>query len=308
MPLHIAHDDPRTALPALSVARPARSRREFLRTVGVAAAALTLGRTAPRRDETWALISDTHVAEDCSLVTRGENMADNLARTVTTVAAEKHDAVLINGDAAFKHGLPGDYATFREVSGPLLNGTAPLHITLGNHDDRTHLLDSLGRGSVSLVAGKYASCVTTDAAQFVFLDSLDARLHYAGRLGRAQRTWLHERLTADADRPAVVFLHHNPDETVLGLRDGRPLREALVHDRRVKAVLFGHTHRYRYWCESGLHFINLPATGFRFDPMAVLGWMVAHWKTGGVRTEFRSIDGKPAPRDALRWLAWRSDR
>jgi len=47
--------------------------------------------------------------------------------------------------------------------------------------------------------------------RFILLDSLLATNITPGQLGQSQRTWLSEYLDAQTAKPAVVFVHHNPD-------------------------------------------------------------------------------------------------
>lgn len=309
MPIHLNTNAPPFAAPDLDA--PAQmgrlSRRDFLAVVAAGGAAAILPRPGPFADRAWALLADTHMQADRAHVARGSNMAENLFRAAEAVRSARPDAVVVNGDLAFDAGLPGDYRAFREVAASLVGGPAPLHLTLGNHDHREHLLAAFGLSGRSPVAHKRVSCATGGDMRFVFLDSLEPSLRYPGRLGAAQLRWLRDTLDADRSRPTVVFVHHNPDNPLLGLQDGPELCRALLPRRHVKAVFFGHTHEFRHWTEAGLHFINQPATGYLFDPKATLGWLRADWRRDGLDLSFQSLDTSRQEHGRRHRLTWRGD-
>ena len=68
----------------------------------------------------------------------------------------------------------------------------------------------------------------------------------------------------------IVVCHHPLDITgLLGLKDSAALEELLVRHRQVKAFIFGHTHDWHVETQSGgVQFINLPPTGYVFQPAA----------------------------------------
>ncbi len=50
---------------------------------------------------------------------------------------ERHPAaVIINGDLALNDGQAGDYEHFAKLIAPLRDADIPVHLTLGNHDNR----------------------------------------------------------------------------------------------------------------------------------------------------------------------------
>ena len=95
---------------------PAISRRQFLLRSLAGGAALALSPSllaaAKRTDpNSWALLADTHLAADRSLVARGINMTDHF----TTVSREllalpkRPAGVFITGDCAYNSGQAADY-------------------------------------------------------------------------------------------------------------------------------------------------------------------------------------------------------
>ena len=154
------------------------------------------------------------------------------------------DCVVVTGDLV-DHGRPDEYAALRETIGgfPL-----PLHLAIGNHDDRDAMLAAYGGGP--LLAGSPSAHYSVDypAATVVVLDSwVPGSL--AGRLGEQQLGWLDDVLGARRDVPALVCLHHPPipvgipgmDE--IRLLDGAGLAEVVTRHPHVVRVLAGHLHR-----------------------------------------------------------------
>ncbi len=85
-----------------------------------------------------ALLSDPHIAADITMSARGCFMASNLLRVVADILAQptKPSFALIDGDCAFNVGLPEDYATLTSLVAAFPAARIPLHMTMGNHDDR----------------------------------------------------------------------------------------------------------------------------------------------------------------------------
>ncbi|MEO2000639.1 MAG: metallophosphoesterase, partial [Pirellulales bacterium] len=82
-----------------------------------------------------ALLSDTHIPADVNEAYRGFRPAENLRVVVEQVAESAPAAALINGDAARLAGSEADYRELKSLLQPLAHKT-PIHIGLGNHDDR----------------------------------------------------------------------------------------------------------------------------------------------------------------------------
>ena len=88
---------------------------------------------------------------------------DTAARTITvgeiTALPVKPAGVFINGDCAYLKGLPDDYANLAQCVAPLSAAGLPLHVTMGNHDDRGPLYQALqtqqpnGLGNVVVTQG-----------------------------------------------------------------------------------------------------------------------------------------------------------
>lgn len=280
---------------------PSFSRRRFLRgALFATGGALTLraadGPVDPHR---FALLSDTHIDTDPARVAGGINLADHLSNAVADVRAldTVPAGLFINGDCALDIGRPGDYSTFSNLLDPIV-GKIPLHLLLGNHDNREVFYDTLRehRPATPLVASKHVSIVETPRANWLLLDSLEGVKKVPGLLGDEQRAWLTKALDERANKPALVMLHHNPaalvDGRTSGLIDTAELFAVLQPRRQVKAVFFGHTHTWRHTQQNGLHLINLPAVAYRFNETEVTGWTDCRLRENGMTLEIRAHDEK----------------
>lgn len=282
---------------------PAISRRMF--TLSLAGAGATLLKSA-ESEMKWALISDTHVAENPADGSRGFKPYENLQRVMGEVLAAKPQGVLICGDVARTEGKPGDYANVRKLLEPAM-AAMPVALALGNHDDRKNLLAALGdvqKGSQP-VKQKHVLVVESAAARFVVLDSNMATNSTPGLLGKAQRTWLAEYLAGASELPTILFVHHPPDDGDTSLLDAPRLFEIVKDQKKVKAIVYGHSHRYGYEMWQGVHLINLPAAGYNFSDDQPVGWVeAAVTKEGGAFT-LRSFGGNQERNGKTVVLPWR---
>jgi len=198
---------------------PPVSRRNFLKRSLLAGAGLMLAPellAARRRTDAnaWVFFSDTHIAADPAKIAREINMTDHLTRVASEVLAlpRRPAGVFVNGDCAYNQGEPDDYQQFTWLLEPLRVGGLPLHLALGNHDQREHFWAALPPKDPAKrpVANKQAALVKSAKVNWFILDSLDTTLATPGSLGAAQLAWLAKSLDANRRKPAIVVLHHNP--------------------------------------------------------------------------------------------------
>lgn len=282
------------------------SRRSF---IAVAAAACACRKqtnsSPPPADLTWALISDTHIGEDLKASDRGSNMADNLRQVVDQVVDARPDHVLFNGDVARRRGEIGDYEAFTGLIDPMHRAGLPMHLALGNHDHREHFCSALSVSGDASCPQKSVSSMAVGGLRWLVLDSLSAGNGIQGSLGGTQLDWLKNQLDARPAAATVVCVHHNPDLPLIGLSDAKEFVDTVRPRRQVKLVMFGHTHEFRLWQMDGLHFLNLPAVGYRFRPGIALGWILAKTSLNGMKITLRSIDERHRDHGAVRELSWR---
>lgn len=288
-------------------------RRTFLRQSALAGAALVVaGCTTPQRDASRtefpvALLSDTHVPADRTNGYRGFNPGDNLRTVVSQVAAARPDVALINGDAARLEGKVEDYAQLRELLAPLAAQT-PICIGLGNHDDRDNLLKTFpdhpaDRPSIN---GRHVLVIHHPAVRIIQLDSLLYVNKVAGLLGREQRKWLSEFLPSADARPTVLVVHHTLSDGDGDLLDAPALFEIIRPHRQVKAIFYGHSHRWELEERQGVKLINLPAVGYNFRDSDPVGWVEARFHPSGVSLTLRAIAGNTADHGKTTEVTWRA--
>jgi 3',5'-cyclic-AMP phosphodiesterase len=303
----------------MPVRLPQLTRREFLKRAALAGAAVALapqvhaGLFGKSRDKnTFAFFSDTHIAADATLKHSQVNMADNLAACVRELAAwpARPATVIVNGDLAFKSGRPDDYVTFGKLIEPV-RALAPVHLALGNHDERENFWRAFPHDAAKLkaVPQKQAAVIRTDRANWFLLDSLDVPDTAPGEYGAAQLDWLARELAARPDQPAILVGHHNlqvPGGTT-GLKDSAAFEEIFTRYRQVKAYIFGHTHNWRIETHaSGVQLINLPPTGYVFKAGRPSGWVRATLARDGAEFELRSLDPRHPEHGQVKQLRWRN--
>ena len=303
----------------MPVTLPQLSRRKFLQRAALVGAATALapasyaGLFRKSHDRhTFAFFSDTHIAADVSLKHGGVNMAEHFAASVRELAAwpVTPAAVIVNGDLAFKNGLPVDYAAFGNLIEPL-RALAPVQLSLGNHDTRENFWSAFPHDATepSRAFHRQAVVLASDRANWFLLDSLDATNHTPGEIGATQLAWLSRELAARPEKPAIIVAHHNLDTTsdVFGLKDSAALVELFTRHRQVKAFIFGHTHNWHVETHtSGVQLINLPPTGYVFKAGRPSGWVRCTLARDGAEFELRSLDATHPEHAKVQRLDWRA--
>jgi 3',5'-cyclic AMP phosphodiesterase CpdA len=148
-------------------------------------------------------------------------------------------------------------------------------------------------------------------ANWFVLDSLIRNRVTPGFLGDAQRAWLAAALDANAEKPALILIHHQPNPLATetkgnGLEDAAELFAILRPRRQVKAYFFGHTHRWDVrQDESGIHLVNLPPTAYVFEQGRPTGWVHATAQNEGARVELRCLDHSRKDHGQVVNLVWR---
>lgn len=276
----------------MPVSLPARNRRQFLKTFGAVIVSLPVARTlADEVDEDLiAILNDVHIGEKQPA---GSPVPLHLKTTVDWLLAlpKRPAAVLINGDLALKDGQPGDYEFFARLIQPLRDAGLPVHLTMGNHDERDvfYRVLSAEKPSQPVVSAKHVTVVQTHHANFFLLDSLQQTMIAPGELGHQQIAWLGRALDEHAGKPAIVVAHHNPrlggdpKHFPGGLVDSDALWTLLAPRRHVKAYVHGHIHFRSLAKHEDIHIINTPATSYVADAQtSTTGWTMARLRNDGL--------------------------
>jgi hypothetical protein len=290
------------------------SRRQFLSRTLFAGGALALAPVARAARapaaNTFALLADTHIAADPAKVSRDVIMAENLRNVSRELIAARRPVagMFIVGDCALGDGQLGDYRTLVELLRPLRAAGMPIHLALGNHDDRGNFRQVVLPTGAPDVADHHVSLVRSPRANWFVLDSLEKTLQTPGRLGAAQLDWLARQLDANADRPALIVAHHNPhaDGTIVGLKDTEEFWSVIRPRRHVKAFIYGHTHDWKVTQDaSGIHLINLPPVAYVFKEGKPSGWVEAELERSGMSLELRCVPATHPDQGQRLRLKWR---
>ena len=182
---------------------PPISRRQFLARSLAGAAALALSPELLAADKgtdpnSWALLSDIHIAADPALVARNINMTDHLTQVSREVLAlpKRPAGVFITGDCAYNSGQIADYAHVTDLLEPIRKDQMPVHLTLGNHDNRERFWEALqtGKGRQTPARGPAGR---PDRAPRARIGSCSTRSRRPSRrpglLGQEQLDWLAQR-------------------------------------------------------------------------------------------------------------------
>jgi hypothetical protein len=104
----------------------------------------------------------------------------------------------------------------------------------------------------------------------------------------------------------VIFVHHTLDDQDGSLLDSDRLFSIVKPHRKVKAILYGHSHVYRFDTVDGIHLINLPAIGYNFGDTEPVGWVAAHLTAQGGEFKLSAIGGNLERNGKTTSLRWRT--
>lgn len=189
-------------------------------------------------------LSDLHLVAPRTLL-HGLDPQDGLRRCVAHIRAFHADAAfaVLTGDLT--HG--GEPAGYEAACAILADLPMPLHVTIGNHDNRAAFSAAFPHVPVS-EGGFVQEAFDTPEGHFLVLDT-----HEPGRAGGdlcARRlAWLERELQVNGG-PVFLCLHHPPFQVGLGrmdrirLLDGGPLLDVLRPQMsRIRHLFVGHLHR-----------------------------------------------------------------
>ena len=205
----------------------------------------------------FVVMSDLHVMPEGELSMTLDTGA-RLQQAVDAVIARYGDAdfCVLAGDLA-DLGQPAAYEHLKSIIARL---PIPVHITLGNHDDRSAFLAVFGDGFVA-ETGKIDKVIDIKGYRVILLDSSEPG-RVDGVLETTQVDWLRARLAEAIDRPVIVILHHNANALHINSDDIRILEPdafvgALKSHPDIRQVIAGHVHLTSTATWRGLPFTTL---------------------------------------------------
>jgi len=261
---------------------------------------------ADEKQVNLALLADTHIPEDVENNYRGFYPYQNLEKVVPEIIAASPDGVLIAGDLARLAGQSGDYVNLKKLLDPVAEET-PVFMALGNHDNRENFLKVFDEtpGEKPAVKGKYITIIEKAPIRLIMLDSLLYTNKVPGLLGKAQRQWLENYLKESDETPTILCFHHTLSDGDGDLLDVPRLFSKILHVRKVKAIIYGHSHVYGYSEFKGIHLINLPAVGYNFSDSDAVGWVQARLTSRGGDFLLHAVAGNLAQDGSVTRLTWR---
>ncbi|CAH1673655.1 3',5'-cyclic adenosine monophosphate phosphodiesterase CpdA [Chelatococcus asaccharovorans] len=190
-------------------------------------------------------ITDLHLVPSGRIL-RGVDPEQRLRSCLRDIERFHQDAtaLVITGDLVDEaepdvydllHGILADYRL------------PPVHLTVGNHDDRRafarvfpgDVVSDTGFANKAVALGNYLG---------ILIDTWEFGTH-AGALCADRLSWLTATLAAD-DRPVVLFMHHVPFNVGLKWLDRLPMKNDVDLARalepfrsRIRHLFFGHLHR-----------------------------------------------------------------
>jgi 3',5'-cyclic AMP phosphodiesterase CpdA len=190
----------------------------------------------------FVVLSDLHLVKEGAL-SHGLDTTDRLRAGVAAVNARHADAdfCVLAGDLADL----GEVEAYGRLKDCLADLRVPLHITIGNHDDRDTFLAVFGAAHAA-ETGFVDRVIDAGGQRVILLDSAVTGQH-GGRLEPAQLDWLAARLAEVPNTPVIVILHHhaNPLYTRVDqimLENGPALVAVLKTHPQVRQVIAGHVH------------------------------------------------------------------
>jgi 3',5'-cyclic-AMP phosphodiesterase len=258
------------------------SRRHILKTgLAFAVGVVALG---PRRilgevrdDCTrWAFLSDTHIAKEPDRRCRGFYPYRNLLEITARMESDLPDGLVVTGDLAKRRGQIEAYDNLKVLLAPIARKRP--------------------------VENRHIVTVDTGPVRLVVLDTLYFVNMMPGLLGRSQRTWLETLLYTCDERATILCFHHTPKVDLL---DTGRFFDIIGPMTKVKAIVYGHSHKYAFSQYKGIHLINLPATAFNFSRRQPVGWVEAQLTPRGGQFTLHAIGGDLKLAEHTEKLRWR---
>lgn len=267
---------------------------------------------APVDPNRFVFLADIHISEDPEKVLRDTNPSQTFqqAREQYLGIDRRPAGLIVAGDCALNSGETGDYQQLKKLVAPI---PMPIAMAMGNHDHRERFWSVFPDQQTvpAPVAGRHVAIIEAPQADVFLLDSLDKTNSTPGRMGQAQLEWLAGELDRRPEKPALVVAHHypllkdNPEMLKSALVDTQEFYDVILPRQRVKAFIFGHSHRWEHSQIDGVHLVNLAALAWLFDAKQPRGWVDAQLQPGGIHLTLQCLDTSHEAHGRPLELAWR---
>ena len=215
-----------------------------------------------------AQISDLHIKRPGELAYAKVDTAAALERCIAQLNAMRPAPAMVVCSGDLVDG--GDDDEYRHLADLLAPLAIPLVAIPGNHDARTPMRRAFPAQPYARPEGAMDLAVRVGPLDLILLDSsVPGKSH--GELEPDTLAWLDATLTADAKRPALVFLHHPPFVTgithmdVQNLRNAGDLAAIVRRHKRARIVAAGHVHRAVTTLFAGVSATICPAPNHAVD-------------------------------------------
>jgi Icc protein len=215
-----------------------------------------------------AQISDLHIKPPGTLAYGRVDTAKALERCVAALNefAPAPDFVVISGDLADTP-TSEEYEHLKRLLAPL---KLPLAGIPGNHDSRDMMRAAFAESAYAFPSGPLNQRIAIGGLDLLLLDSSVAGKPH-GELDAASLQWLDATLASNANRPALLFLHHPPFMAGIWHMDRQNLLNAgelapiIRRHPCVRLVATGHVHRATLTMFAGVPTTICPAPNHAVD-------------------------------------------
>lgn len=190
----------------------------------------------------FVVLSDLHVMPEGELsVTLDTGARFEQAANVIADRYGNVDFCVLAGDLADL----GQPAAYRRLKAIVDRIAIPVHLTLGNHDDREAFIATFGETYIA-ETGKVDKVIDIKGYRIILLDSSEPG-RVDGVLTSHQISWLKARLAEALDRPVIVIVHHNAnalhiESDDIRMSDAQDFLDALRTHPDIRQVIAGHVH------------------------------------------------------------------
>lgn len=239
--------------------------------------------------------SDPHLRGDGSLSFR---VVDTKAWLKTAIAhfatlEYKPDAFVITGDLADS----GDEKAYHMLYTCFQPLDTPVYVVPGNHDRRDRMRSILGSWCPEGFEGTLCSAVDSDGKEGVrllLLDTLEPGSH-SGHFLESTACWLENELARQPERPTLLFMHHPPFRTGMGMMDepfeGVERLAGIMRNYPWVQICCGHMHRPIVTRWAGCLAMTAPSIAMQIEldlsaeggdafRMETPGYLLHHWEHG----------------------------
>lgn len=215
----------------------------------------------------FVILSDLHLGAAEGALVNGLDTGARLAEAVRVINRDHADAafVLVAGDLADR----GEVGAYQRLQTLLADLSLPVHLTLGNHDDRATFLSVFGT-DLDDAQGRVSRVIDQGGHRIILLDTSEPGL-VGGMLCEGRQHWLADRLAEAADRPVIIVQHHHANPLwvpvdSINLADPEGYVALLGRHDDIRHVIAGHVHMPTSGVWRGIPMSTLSGSHYAVSP------------------------------------------